>query len=97
MQEPLIELQQMAETARAKKGRMDSETRSRAAELIASIWRETPESASETIHLFDDLDSEAVAEAVAKMWSTLPPEHRTTFKKALYKPTTERTVRPSSC
>lgn len=93
MQEPLIELQQMAETARAKRGRMDSATRSRAAELIASIWRETPDNASETTHLFDDLDSEAVAEAVSKMWSTLPPEHRSTFKKALYKPTTERTVR----
>jgi hypothetical protein len=93
MDEQLRELQVLAAQARSKKGRMDAASRLRAAELLASLWRESPELARETPLLFDDLSSEAVADAVLKMWPSLPDERRSDFKRSLYKPTTERSTR----
>jgi hypothetical protein len=93
MDEQLLELQALAEQARSKKGRMDAPSRLRAAKLLVSLWRESPEAAREIPLLLDDLSSEAVADAVSKMWPSLPPERRLDFKKALYTPTTERAIR----
>ena len=94
MNEQLSELQNIASAARNKKtNRMDAQTRSRAAELLASIWSTSEDLAEETVSLFDDLQSEAVADAVSRMWPELSEERRALFKNRIYKPTTERTTR----
>lgn len=94
MNDQLSELQNIASAARNKKtNRMDAQTRLRAAELLASIWSTSEELAEETVSLFDDLQSEAVADAVSRMWPQLPEERRALFKNRIYKPTSERTAR----
>src|ERR1017187_43665 len=93
MNDQLQELQTLAAAARSKRGRMDAPSRARAAELLVSIWRDSPELATETAVLFDDLNSEAIAEAVSRMWSDLPAERRNEFKNCIYKPTSERSIR----
>lgn len=93
MEQRLEELRALAEAARAKKGRMDAQSRSRAADLIGEIWTSSSELAGETPRLLEDLTPEAVADAVCKMWPALTNVRRQEFKRTLHRPTSEKGTR----
>lgn len=93
MIEEVQELEHLAIESRNKKGRMDSESRSRATELLVKIWSDSPEQAVKTIRFFEDLQSEAVAEAVGKLWPRLSESGRTQLDRSIVKPNSDRSMR----
>lgn len=93
MIEELQELEHLANASRNKKGRMDSESRSKATELLVRIWLDYPDQAVDTIRYFEDLQSEAVAEAVGKLWPRLSEAGRIQLDRSIPKPNSERSIR----
>ena len=93
MIDELQQLEHLALASRNKKGRMDVESRSKATELIVKIWLDIPDQAGETIRYFEDLQSEAVADAVGKLWPLLSPAARIQLVRSIQKPTSERAMR----
>src|SRR5450631_3188675 len=93
MIDELQQLEHLALASRNKKGRMDVESRSKATELLVKIWLSIPDQAGETIQYLEDLQSEAVADAVGKLWPLLSPAARIQLSRSIQKPTSERSTR----
>jgi hypothetical protein len=87
------ELKAIALSARAKKGRMDAQERARAAEILASVWRDVETNPDHILRLMDALHYEALAQGIGAAWTDMSPEKRQVFQQWLPAPTTERDTR----
>ena len=89
----LQELSALAEESKKKKGRMDSVARERAAQLIARVWSDANVDPAGSFESLAELQSEAVAEGIAKAWPQMAEGRRDLFLSWLPGPATDRTAR----
>lgn len=87
------DLKSLVECVRKKKGRMDAAERVKATQLIATILLNPEEPLGDVLPLFEDLQSEAVADGVGIAWPTLLPQRRLEIRRWLPLPRTERAQR----
>lgn len=87
------ELEKIAASARAKKGRMDAASRDKAAELIASIWTNESGDVEHTLSCLGELQSEAVAAGIGNAWGAMLPDRRALFEGWLLGSTGDRASR----
>jgi hypothetical protein len=83
----------LADSVRKKKGRMDSSTRKKGAELIAAVLIDPEQDFREMLLLAEDLQSEAVADGIGIAWPTMPPERRIEVRRWIPAPQSERAQR----
>lgn len=91
--EQIKELELLASEARAKKGRMDAESRAKAASLMALIWSNPAVDPRPTLEFLQDFQSEAVAEGIGSSWEKISPERRALFQRWVPSPGTDRSYR----
>ncbi len=72
---------------------MDARKREQASQLIASIWANQTLDPAETLSSLEQLQSEAVAQAIGRVWSSLTSERRELFSQWLPEPKSERSAR----
>jgi hypothetical protein len=83
----------LVEGVQKKKGRMDAIERDKATQLIAAILHHSDESVTDLLPLFEELQSEAVADGVGIVWPNLSSERRLQIRRWLPPPRTERAQR----
>lgn len=64
----LEDLRSLVEGVRKKKGRMDAAERAQATQLIVTILLNSEEPLADVLPLFEDLQSDAVADGVGIAW-----------------------------
>ena len=87
------ELEQLASQARAKKGRMDADSRTKASSLVAAIWGNPALDPKPTIELLENLQSEAIAEGISSSWAKMNYERQLIIKRWIGTVTSERSYR----
>lgn len=87
------QLESASIAARTKKGRMDADSRRRAASLVAAIWADPGENPELTLPYLADLKAEALADGMGRCWAAMPRERRELFNRWLPAPVAERDVR----
>jgi hypothetical protein len=87
------ELEQLASQARAKKGRMDADSRAKASSLVAAIWGNPDVDPKATIELLENLQSEAIAEGISSSWAKMNHERQLIIKRWIGTVTSERAYR----
>src|SRR5579862_955959 len=91
--EQIKELELLASQARAKKGRMDAESRGKAASLMALIWSNPAVDPRPTLEFLEDFQSEAIAEGIGSSWEKIAPERRALFQRWVPSPGSDRAYR----